>query len=289
MPPWSPHPCAGLTSCKWRAGSLGASHHQGLSSPNSLVMGHFPCSPHRRLFIYGSLEMVLQSKPSTALVFPKVVLDLQAAEVGKLAKQPSLEAHPFPRGMVTASFPCTFCKAAFGEAGHGGGRKILLLSFLSTSAAPPASPSEGGSLSFSCLAPLPFQSCAFLSPGHQWNLACRLGVTTRATVVPERNPSGCKIGGQAGTVDQAGLSQVSLALHALYWLGRQAGDVAPVGHFHAPPRAGVPSASFPLLNQKVCVGGVHCQGGKRPPFRVKLGKCGVAEQRGEASGVKVFH
>lgn len=42
-----------------------------------------PCSPHRRLFIYGSLEMVLQSKPSAALVFPKVVLDPQAAEVGK--------------------------------------------------------------------------------------------------------------------------------------------------------------------------------------------------------------
>lgn len=29
--------------------------------------------------------------------------------------------------------------------------------------------------------------------------------------------SGCKVGGQAGVVDQVGLSQVSLALHAPHW------------------------------------------------------------------------
>lgn len=49
-------------------------------------MGHFPHSPvppHRQLFIYGSLEPALQSRRNVALVFPKVVPDPQASEVGK--------------------------------------------------------------------------------------------------------------------------------------------------------------------------------------------------------------
>lgn len=184
--------------------------------------------------------------------------------------------------MVTASFPFTSCawlllQSSIWRSWAWGRQEGPASLFPFHQCSPPASPSEGGSLSFSCLAPLPFQSCAFLSPGHQWNLADHLGVTTWAIVVPERNPSGCKIGGQAGAVDQAGLSHVSLALHTLYWLGRQAGDVAPVGHFHAPPQDW---SAFCFLStaepKSVCVwGGFTAKEAKGHPFVLSWENAGL--------------
>lgn len=52
-------------------------------TPWSWVTSPHTPHPHRQLFIYGSLEMVLQSRPKAALVLPKVVPDPQASEVGK--------------------------------------------------------------------------------------------------------------------------------------------------------------------------------------------------------------
>lgn len=87
------------------------------------------------------------------LFFPKLCLTPRHQKWGNEQNsppsRPSLlcQRDGYCQPLLFLLWPASFCKAAFGEAGHGGGRRLPLLSSLSLG--PPSCPSEGGSFDLS--------------------------------------------------------------------------------------------------------------------------------------------